>query len=724
MAQLLKRIIRAEIPNVILQDLHIHLKRKGDSIDLLALDVQGNPIRSLERICASAPLDALIKAGKLSLWDEHGHQLTGVDIEKATNLATLHDSETGGGTSDVADHGDLDDMPDTTGINEDHDVRYVAKVQDDEPTIPDPFAGMFWYDTDAIPTPTPNVEDFTTNFIAGSIPFSNGTNLTEDNSNLFWNNSSKELGVGVNTPAYRFSVGSADGTDQVGIFHDNTFAYLKWTDGSLILQTDEGVNSPSAVSILSKGNEAAYLTLESQTSGSNLIISTTDGGNSFITSSAGALNLQYLGTAGLTVFNNVVSGVTQELQIYGFRTGDALRSLSIGVGVDAADTASFDGVSNYLFDGQVNINSTDSSDQINIYHNNTDAYIKWNDGSLILQTDEGTDTNTYLDIKGKGTGISYFRIYDQDDAEWFEIYTSSGTGYISTAGASPGPLRLQNAAHANVHMFTSATEGETRELIIYGYRTGDSLRTLDIGVGVDAADTASFDGVSNYLFDGNILGVNVTSGSDPGHTHTDASLPDPLTSHVSINQSTHSLSVGDIVRFNGTIYVKAQADSAQNAEVIGIVSAVEDADNFTLVTNGYVSGLSSLVPSSVYFLSDITAGELSSVEPSATDYVSKPLLVASSNTAGYFLNYKGQINKTKVGITSIDNDSDTVSVVFTSAYADTNYVITPIITNTTDASPSHYSIEITAKATTGFTITLSTTTDSANYDLEWRTIAV
>jgi len=46
------------------------------------------------------------------------------------------------------DHTDLTGMPDTYGYNEDHDARYVAKVQDDEPTIPTPFQGMFWYDTD------------------------------------------------------------------------------------------------------------------------------------------------------------------------------------------------------------------------------------------------------------------------------------------------------------------------------------------------------------------------------------------------------------------------------------------------------------------------------------------------------------------------------------------------------------------------------------------------
>jgi hypothetical protein len=46
-------------------------------------------------------------------------------------------------------HGNLLDMPDTSGLNTDHDARYVTKVQDDEPTIPTPqFVGELWYDKD------------------------------------------------------------------------------------------------------------------------------------------------------------------------------------------------------------------------------------------------------------------------------------------------------------------------------------------------------------------------------------------------------------------------------------------------------------------------------------------------------------------------------------------------------------------------------------------------
>lgn len=74
---------------------------------------------------------------------------------------------------------------------------------------------------------------------------------------------------------------------------------------------------------------------------------------------------------------------------------------------------------------------------------------------------------------------------------------------------------------------------------------------------------------------------------------------------------------------------------------------------------------------------------------------------------------------TKQGIESISNAASTVVVTFGEAFDDTTYSIEATIVNTTDGTPSQYSYLVTSKATTGFTLTLSGATDSANYDLEW-----
>lgn len=110
-----------------------------------------------------------------------------------------------------------------------------------------------------------------------------------------------------------------------------------------------------------------------------------------------------------------------------------------------------------------------------------------------------------------------------------------------------------------------------------------------------------------------------------------------------ITQVNHGFSVNQIVYNNAGVFTLAKADTAADAEVIGIVSAVIDANNFDLLTNGYVSTLTALTPGGVYFLSDITAGALTLTEPTIPGRISKPLIIATSNTTAFFFNFRGKV---------------------------------------------------------------------------------
>lgn len=106
-----------------------------------------------------------------------------------------------------------------------------------------------------------------------------------------------------------------------------------------------------------------------------------------------------------------------------------------------------------------------------------------------------------------------------------------------------------------------------------------------------------------------------------------------------VAQTAHGLSVGDIVRSNGTAgqFTKAQADSASNAEVIGIVTVVTDANNFTVTTEGYITtGVPTATAGTVFFLSPSTAGALTSTEPSTVGQISIPLLTVITSAAKAF----------------------------------------------------------------------------------------
>jgi len=110
-----------------------------------------------------------------------------------------------------------------------------------------------------------------------------------------------------------------------------------------------------------------------------------------------------------------------------------------------------------------------------------------------------------------------------------------------------------------------------------------------------------------------------------------------------INQVGHSLSVGDVVYLNGSTYTKAKADAANTAEVVGVVSKVNTADQFELTLSGEVSGLTGLVAGEVYFLSPTTAGALTVTEPTVVGQVSLPVGVASSTTSLYVAPKRGAV---------------------------------------------------------------------------------
>ena len=108
-----------------------------------------------------------------------------------------------------------------------------------------------------------------------------------------------------------------------------------------------------------------------------------------------------------------------------------------------------------------------------------------------------------------------------------------------------------------------------------------------------------------------------------------------------IIQVGHGFTVGKVLTLSGSTFVTAEANIAANADVVGIVSAVSDADNFTLATGGYVTGLSGLSAGSTYYLSPTVAGGLTATEPSTIGQISKPILLADTATSGYFINYRG-----------------------------------------------------------------------------------
>lgn len=122
-----------------------------------------------------------------------------------------------------------------------------------------------------------------------------------------------------------------------------------------------------------------------------------------------------------------------------------------------------------------------------------------------------------------------------------------------------------------------------------------------------------------------------------------------------ITQNGHGFVAGQAIRFNreaatgisGDFYTAAIADSALNAEVIGVVESTTE-NTFDLVYGGEIS-LAGFDPSfsvtdnDVFFLSGVTAGLLTSIPPSSAGKVIKPVVVRTEGDTGVVTNYVGTV---------------------------------------------------------------------------------
>lgn len=138
--------------------------------------------------------------------------------------------------------------------------------------------------------------------------------------------------------------------------------------------------------------------------------------------------------------------------------------------------------------------------------------------------------------------------------------------------------------------------------------------------------------------------ADITLAQDWNTAHVVTGITDRV-----ISQPLHGFSVGQLVYLSGSTYLLASCINVVVAEVVGIVSVVTDANNFTIILSGYISTLSGLTAGTVYFLS--SSGTLTSTDPSVANYtyVSKPLFVADSTTSGYFNNWRGIIDNVTAG---------------------------------------------------------------------------
>lgn len=238
----------------------------------------------------------------------------------------------------------------------------------------------------------------------------------------------------------------------------------------------------------------------------------------------------------------------------------------------------------------------------------------------------GTDTTPTLNII---TTVDNSTIVDGVATSELPIVYTLGAGQTSNWSITANPNTFQGAS-------STEPSGANPDTVTMSYALTQStdwvMTALEV---IGISGTAG--GVQSV-----VAGTNVTvDNTDPANPIVSATGGGSGSANEvteTITQVAHGFAVGDVIRSSGVDgeYTKAQANSAKNAQVTGIVTAVVDADNFTYgsvvlgLTGAYVP---SITAGNSAWLSPTVAGAMTATKPTAVGQVRKPLGTVTSDGA-------------------------------------------------------------------------------------------
>ncbi len=107
----------------------------------------------------------------------------------------------------------------------------------------------------------------------------------------------------------------------------------------------------------------------------------------------------------------------------------------------------------------------------------------------------------------------------------------------------------------------------------------------------------------------------------------------------------HGFQIGQVIAYDGAQFVLKSSAQGDNNETLGLVSRIDDVDNFTLTYAGFfdASSITGLSASTVYFVSPFTAGAITPDAPLGLGDENRPILIMQTPSTGIVVQYRGQI---------------------------------------------------------------------------------